>query len=364
MILSCNTGQGHNAAGKALLEALRARGEDAVMEDTLSFGTRNTSRNVSNTYINIARSTPRVFGTLYRAGDLISSDKLKSPVYLANMLYADKLERYILQGGFDTVLSPHLFPAEALTHLRRRHGLRVRSYGVATDYTCTPFWEETDVDVFFIPHEDLRAEYEHKGFAPGRLIATGIPVSARFCADTPRGQARARLGLPAGGRVFLVMTGSMGFGEILDTVAALLAQSGEDARVLVMAGHNDKLRAAVAERFPGDARAVGVPFTTEVPLYMDACDVLLSKPGGLSSTEAAVKNVPLVHTAPIPGCETRNAAFFSSRGMSVSAFGPAQAAQAALALAASADRQQAMLQAQRSYINPRAAEDICRFILA
>ena len=333
------------------------------MEDTLRFGTRNTSRNVSNTYINIARSTPRVFGTMYRAGDLISSDKRKSPVYWANTLYADKLEQYVLREGFDTILCPHLFPAEALTHLRRRHGLNVRCYGVATDYTCTPFWEETDVDVFFIPHEDLRAEYERKGFAPERLLATGIPVSARFCATTPLAEARARLSLPPEGRVFLVMTGSMGFGEILDTVAALLAPCDEHARVLVMVGHNDRLRQAMAERFPGDGRAVAVPFTTEVPLYMDACDVLLSKPGGLSSTEAAVKNVPLVHTAPIPGCETRNAAFFSTRGMSVSAFGAAEAAQAALALAISPERRQAMLQKQREYINPRAAEEICRFIL-
>ena len=70
----------------------------------------------------------------------------------------------------------------------------------------------------------------------------------------------------------------------------------------------------IRDRFCSDCRVLAVPFTDNVQLYMDACDVLLTKPGGLSSTEAAVKNVPMVHTDPIPGCETKNAQFFMDRG--------------------------------------------------
>lgn len=364
LILSCNTGGGHNAAGKALEEALTRRRIDCEMKDTLAFGSPKTSQRVSGTYINITRTAPKLFGTLYRAGSIISNPKLKSPVYLANTFYAEKLRRYILDHQFDTVLCPHLFPAEALTYLRAHKRLpNVRVYGVATDYTCTPFWEETDIDRFFIPSKELRPEYEDKGFAPERLIETGIPVMSRFRQKTDRMQARKALGIPCEGRIYLCMTGSMGFGDVLDIAGNLLTLD-KTGHIIVLAGSNDKLISAINERFAGEPRIKAVPFTKDVPLYMDASNVVLSKPGGLSSTEAAVKNVPLVHTSPIPGCETINARFFSTRGMSVKAVTPNECAQAAYRLASDPKAAEAMLLAQRRFINPSAAEAICDFILS
>lgn len=356
-MLSCNTGQGHNTAAKALLEALEGRGIPCEMRDTLTFGGKLASPAVSGGYVKITQYVPGLFGRMYRAGDFISSARVHSPVYFANTLYAKALGEYIARNGFDTVFSPHLFPAEALTFLRRR-GLTVRSYGVATDYTCTPFWEETDVDVFYIPHEDLRAEYEGKGFAPERLKVTGIPVSGRFRAKVPQAAARAKLGLRREGSLFLLMTGSMGFGDVPDLVDGLLAQAGADARVLALVGSNRRLLEALTGRYGAEPRVKPISFTKEVALYMDACDVLLTKPGGLSSTEAAVKNVPMVHTAPIPGCETHNARFFAERGASVSADTPGACARAAVRLAHDPEARERMLRSQQALVNPRAAEDI------
>ena len=363
LILSCNTGQGHNTAAKALLEALTNREIPCEMRDTLTFGGKYASQTVSGSYIKITQRAPGLFGRMYRVGDLVSNPRVHSPVYFANALYARALGEYITQNEIDTVFSPHLFPAEALTHLRKR-GLHVRSYGVATDYTCTPFWEETDVDLFFIPHADLRAEYEGKGFAPGRLMETGIPVSGRFREKTPRAAARARLGLKREGDIFLLMTGSMGFGDVPDIVDGLLAQAEPTARVLVLAGSNHRLMEALAGRYGGEPRVKPIPFTKEVALYMDACDVLLTKPGGLSSTEAAVKRVPMVHTAPIPGCETINARFFDRHGASVATEGPAESVRAAVRLAGDPLACERMLRCQRELVNPRAADEILDHVLA
>ena len=97
---------------------------------------------------------------------------------------------------------------------------------------------------------------------------------------------------------------------------------------------------------------------------MDACDVLLTKPGGLTSTEAAVKNIPIIHTAPIPGCETVNAQFFSQRGLSVCRTVPREIAEAAERLANDSPLREKMLAAQRTQINPLAADMICDLIAA
>ena len=100
-------------------------------------------------------------------------------------------------------------------------------------------------------------------------------------------------------------------------------------------------------------------FTKKIPLYMDACDVLFSKPGGLTSTEAAVKGVPLIHTAPIPGCENRNAAFFARRGMSYYCQEPAQQAKYAKLLCENQFLRFRMAEAQRRNTNAGSAEEIC-----
>ena len=353
LILSCNTGQGHNTAGRAVLEELRRQGVPCEMKDVLLFAGQRTSRVVSNAYVKITTRSPLVFRWLYRAGEAIRSDRLHSPVYFANTLYADNLLHYIEEQGFDRVLTPHLFAAEALTSLRRRGKLAARCYGIATDYTCIPFWEETELDAYFIPHRDLEEEFAQKGLPREKLVATGIPVSRRFSA----------LGIGPDSQVCLVMTGSMGFGRAGEYAQALLEQGGDNRRVYLFGGHNQRLKAELRERFAGEQRIAVLDYTDQVPLYMDSCDLLLTKPGGLTSTEAAVHRIPLIHTAPIPGCETQNAAFFSRRGMSLCPDGPEETAEAAELLLGDPARRAAMAAAQAANCNPQAAAEIVRWMV-
>ena len=116
------------------------------------------------------------------------------------------------------------------------------------------------------------------------------------------------------------------------------------------------------ERFGTDKRVVAVKFTDQVDTYMAACDVLLTKPGGISSTEAAVKNVPIIHVMQFPGNETENARFFSQRGMSVLAANFDDAVTSAIRFVLDKDAAMRMKEAQRQYINRNAAEDICNTI--
>ncbi len=363
LILSCNTGQGHNSAGLAVQEELARQGIPCEMKDALSFARGRASRTISGAYIGIATRAPSLFGGIYRLGGAISSSRRKSPVYYANARYAGPLKAYIEENRFTAVVTPHLFPAETLTWLRRRGELAIPCYAVATDYTCIPFWEETELDGYFVPHKDLIPEFAGKGIPQEKLIPTGLPVSGRYLKSQGQEEARKQLGLPQNAPVFLVMTGSMGFGDISSFTLDLLLTCPKDARIVILTGNNDALKARIDRDFAGEKRVRTVPFTKEVPLYMDACTVLLSKPGGLTSTEAAVKNVPLVHTRAIPGCETKNARFFSSRGASLFAEDPKEAAKAAARLAADESLRERIRRSQRAVIPKNAAESIVSFLL-
>ncbi|MCR4905343.1 MAG: glycosyl transferase [Clostridiales bacterium] len=362
LVLSCSTGEGHNAAARALIEAAELRGDRADLRDPVSFGGERARRAVAGAYNGMIRRTPVLFGAVYGIGDLVDRTNLTSPIYLANALYAEKLSREIVREGYDAVISTHLYGAEAMTAVRRREGNPIPSYCVLTDYTIIPFFTEPDADALFLPHADLIAEGIEKGAAPEKLIPTGIPVSPRFPSPVSREEARDQLGIPREARVYLCMSGGVGCGNMNRLCQELTkAEDGGDWRVYVLTGRNAGMREAIEERFPG-GRVTAVPFTKEVPLWMRASDAVISKAGGLSSTEAAVAGVPLVHLMTIPGCETKNAAFFEARGMSRRTKSESEAAEAAISLAEDAAAAEAMRKAQRQNIPPDAAERILAYV--
>ena len=362
LILSCNTGQGHNAAGKALKEEFLRRGAECKMLDALRFARPKTSKRASGVYIKTATNFPDVFGAFYKVAGKIISSKRKSPVYYANTLYGRKLYRYIEKGGYDCVVMPHLFPAEAITYIKKHYPLKAACFFVATDYTCIPFTEETGLDAYFIPSDELTAEYAERGIPEEKLISVGIPVSKRFWGKKNKQETRLGLGIGVDGPVVLIMTGSMGFGNVCAMAKVLEAGLPQDGRVVILGGNNQKLKEKLRREFRGNRKVLVLDFTTQADLYMDICDVLVTKPGGLTSTEAAAKGIPMIHSAPIPGCETRNAAFFAGHGMSVLGQNEKEVGARVLELLKNKAAARNMVEAQKHYINAKAASDICDYI--
>ena len=359
LVLSCSTGEGHNAAAHALLEAAELRGDRADLRDPVSFGGERARRAVAGAYNGMIRRAPVLFGAVYGIGDLYDRTSLTSPVYLANALYAERLAREIVREGYDAVISTHLYGAEAMTAVRRREGIGIPSFCVLTDYTFIPFFTEPDADALFLPHADLIPEGVLKGVDGKKLVPTGIPVSPRFPSPVSREEAREALGIDPGTRVYLCMSGGVGCGN-MSRLCACLAEAEEERgwRIFVLTGRNAGMREAVESRFAGDERITAVPFTREVPLWMRAADVMISKAGGLSSTEAAVAGIPLVHLMTIPGCETKNAAFFEERGMSRRTRSESEAAEAAVSLAHDPAASEAMREAQRQNTHADAAKRV------
>lgn len=363
LVLSCNTGGGHNTAARAVMEEFGRRGVECEMRDALAFAGELTSRVVSNTYIRMATDAPKVFGKIYQASETLTVPHIKSAVYMANMTYSRRLAKYINENGFDAVLTSHIFPAQALTHIKKHEMIEAKIYFIATDYTCYPFSGETNMDMYFVAHSDIISQYVERGVALEKLQPTGIPISGRFADRPDKKTAREKLGIGDGKKLFLVMTGSMGAGSVKPVIETIADGGNENTLIYIMTGRNEKMKAEVEEIHARDPRVVAIPFTTEVPLYMSAADVLMTKPGGLSTTEAAVSNIPLVLSAPIPGCETANAEFFKENGMAVVVRDEEAAAHAALWLAADEKKSADMVRAQASIINPHAAADICDMVM-
>ena len=366
LVLSCNTGGGHNSAGSAVLEALEARGHTGERIDFLALAGEKVSEMVSGAYVGVVKNAPAVFGVTYEVGRAVSTAEhflgVRSPVYAACAQVIPDLEKYLAEHPCDAIVAPHTFPAMALTEMKRRGMALPLTVAVATDYTCTPFFEEEDCDYTLIPSALCLDEFARRGIAREKLVPMGIPVSEGFHRRLGRGESRKLLDLPADGPLILVMGGSMGAGHITQLTRCLLYLTPKDVHIAAVCGSNEKLYDSMRRKFGDEPRVSVVGHTDQVARYMEACDLLYTKPGGITSTEGAVMGVPMVHMKPIPGCETRNRQLFTQHGMSVSARSILAQAVKGWRLLGDRERCTRMVEAQRHQVASDAAERTVIFL--
>ena len=349
LLLSCSTGEGHNHCALAVKEILEEKGLKVEFLDMLQMFGRGGPLSFEKILNRISSKKPEIFGKMYHAGELVSASGITSPVYIANAAHASELGKFIEKNGYDAVICSHLFPMETLTYLRRRGECSAKCYGILSDYTCIPFLAETDLDAYFIPHADVKADCINAGMSSEKLIVTGMPVSRQFSESTSKTDARKILGLPAEKKIYLIMTGGIGCGDVISLCDKLRRLPSDNSVFCILPGKNTELKNALEEKYR-EQNVIIVPFTDKVALYMRASDVLLSKAGGISSSEAAVCGIPIVHTMVIPGVETLNAKFFEEHGMSFFASGPEEAARFADRLVYDKNMADKMILAQKNQV--------------
>lgn len=364
LILSCGMGGGHNSAGQAVAEELRRRGHEVMFLNAYDLKGKKTASVINNLYICIAQRVPRLFGVIYFLGDAYRRLPIPSPVYWANGKMAKYLEPLLRSHRFDAIVATHTFPAQTLTKMKREGKTLPPTFFVATDYTCTPFEEESDCDYTVIPSPELRDEFCRYGFDGSRILSFGIPVRAEFAAEESRAEARRKLGWEENQFVMLLSGGSIGAGKIAASIAALRPFLAEDGtrRLIVICGNNRRLYERLRKQCAGCGQITVLERTEQMADFMHGCDVFISKPGGLSSTEAAAAGVPLIHISPIPGCETRNFRFFADHGMSIPVRSPRRELRKAVETLCSPAAADAMRQAQRDNLDRFSTARLCDLI--
>lgn len=307
LILSCNTGGGHNSAAASVKECFENGGYRCDIFDTLALFSKSFSRAVSRGHVFVYRHMPRLFGVTYRFEEKHNNKML----YQANALAADELYKYLKENNYDAVIAVHVFAELTLTEIRRKYDSEIKMYFVATDYTCSPGVSMGDMDGYFVPM-GLKEEFARCGVPRDKIIESGIPVRKEFLELGDKKSSKRSLGLDESGRNILLMCGSMGAGPIATVAEKLSKGLPEDVTLTVVCGSNKKL---YDELLPLDGEKVRIMgFTDRVPELMDASELMISKPGGLSTTEALSKRLPLICINAVPGCETRNLEFLSEKG--------------------------------------------------
>ena len=359
LILSCGTGGGHNSAAKAVKQALNQKGIEADFKEYLEITRPKLKDKVNDLYINSTNNEGKVFEYVYNLGKLYQKTKLKSPVYSLNKLNANKLYYYIENNFYDYVVTTHLFAAQALTAIKKEHNIHF--IAIATDYVSIPFWEETNPDYFIIPSDKLKSDFIKKGINEEKLIPLGIPVQLEYSMDYDKNIVKKELNLDLNKKYILVLTGSMGFGNISDLISDLVEEI-KDCNFIISCGNNNELLQEIQKKYKDSKNVSALAFTQKLNLYIKASDIVLTKPGGLTTTEIATIRKPFKHTMPIPGCENYNAEFFQNLKMSIKCNAKDEVIKNTKRLLIDDDLQKEMVLNQKKYINRNASMDIANFI--
>ena len=363
LILSCNTGEGHNSCAKAIQETYAAHGETCDIVDALQFISKRASQFISDWHSRIYRHAPKLYKAGYHtAEERTSVFREGTTVYRYLTSGSEKLYHFILDGGYDNIICTHVFPALALTAMLKHHPMPLVTSFVSTDYTCSPSVENSELDYYFIPDISLTEEFVQCGVPREKLIDSGMPVKQAFYQDTDKAAAKAELGLPADHQHLLVMCGSIGCGPIKELTEDLLIRLTSEQELTIVCGANEELFAKLERHFAHDPRIHIHGMVDYVPLLIHSADLFLTKPGGLSTSEAAACGVPMLLMDTVAGCEGHNLNFFLRQGIAVTADTPKHLADLAAALLADPEQLQKMARAARRRKGDTPSEIIYAFL--
>jgi processive 1,2-diacylglycerol beta-glucosyltransferase len=356
LILSANTGGGHNSTARSLSQRFEELGIECDIADTLAFISITVSDIISRGHTYIYRKFPKLFGAGYHF------EETHPPRFLYELCAkgADALQKKLEEGNYDAVLCVHTFSAMMMTEVRRRYGAGTSCFFVATDYTASPGVSEADLDGYFVPHRMLFGEFVRAGVPADRMYPSGIPVREEFYEVKDKRLARRELELPETGRMVLLSCGSMGCGHLEKSALLLLERLPEDCYLVVLCGSNQKTYEALLSC--ASKRLYPLSFTNRVPDYMSAADLYITKPGGLTTSEAIVKQTPMVFYNAVSGCETRNFNFLERMGVAEGAKSWRRVASIACRNLNSPEHLQKQVDAMKSFLPHNTVEYICRTV--
>ena len=353
LVLSCSTGGGHNACGHYIENEFKENNIECDFVDYFNILGPKAKEYSEKIYLDTTKGNGKVFKVAYKLGEAYSKTRITSPVYGFNKLMKNKVYSFIKENNYDLVITPHLFPAMAITALKEE-GKDIKLINVATDYHAIPFLEETKPDYFVIPHISLQEEFLKKGFKQEILLPYGICVSSLFC------KVKNNLSLPQDKNIILITSGSMGFGKMEDIVKAIL-NNIPNTYVVALCGSNKKLYLELKEINSENLLVKG--FVTNINEYISASTIVLTKPGGLTSTEVGVIRKPMIHLMPIPGVENYNANFFEKNGLSLISNDIEEVISNTEKLLKDEKLQKEMIKNQAEFINRNSANDLVQFVI-
>lgn len=317
LILSASTGGGHMRASQAVENYMTQHNKDINVKivDSLLYISPILNKTVTSGYVYLATKTPKLYGKLY---DLTNKEhRLANFVTRLNNIFANKLLPLIDDFKPDVIITTHPFPTEMVSRLKSKTEINIPLICIMTDYAPHKAWISDNVDAYIVANDDMVSKMITEGVDQNCIYPYGIPVDEVFFEEKEKQLVIEELELNKNLPTILMMAGSFGVSNVFDVYENII-DIDLDFQIILVTGKNQKLYnhfEKVVESSPKKTKLIY--FTNEINKLMQASDIIITKPGGLTVTEALACNIPMAVFDAIPGQEEENADFLLKHNMAV-----------------------------------------------
>jgi processive 1,2-diacylglycerol beta-glucosyltransferase len=358
-ILSCNYGGGHRRVGEAIAAEWEARtaGRAEIVDYFARFVHPVFDAITKFSYIQSVRRAPIMYGMFYRATGEIKPDSFVQRAI--NRMGLERLDRYLTAERPDVVCCVHCTPAGTMSDLKIAGRTRVPCLTVITDYVTHSQWIHPGVERYAVPSSSVRDGLVARGVPEGRIAVTGLPIERKFLRALDREALRRRFGLLPDRPVILVMAGAYAMLGGVGDVVQVLAQFPRPLQALVVCGYDRRMVDQIRARTAASPHPFTVfEYVDNVEELMAVTDLLITKAGAVTVTEALVQHLPMLIYRPIPGQEEGNTEYLLEHGAALAPRTPAMLHEMLTHLLAAPARLETMRRTAASLARPGATEQV------
>ena len=370
MIFYGSYGGGHLSAARSIREYIETNYTDVEIQmvDCMEYINKVINKVTTTAYSEFAKKAPWAWGYLYKKSEKGVIAKISTD---SNKLMAHKLNKLLQEFDPDYVISTHPFSSQMCAYLKKKNKAIFKLATIMTDYAPHDQWllYPEEVDFFFVAHNGMRDELINKGISKSKVYTTGIPLSNRFLQHYNKTETLEEFELQQNKKTILFFAGGeYGLGknktfEILKT----FAESFPDLQIVAIAGRNKEMKEKFEELVENTSRHDSIKildFTNKVPELMSISDLVVTKPGGLTTTESLASGLPIVVINPIPGQEEENAEFLEKNGVAIWLKKEDNIKETLENLFNNSDRMLEMKIKARLLAKKNSTQDICKIILS
>ena len=323
IIFYASYGGGHLNAAKSIQECIINNYKDIDVEliDCMKYVNITIEKITTAAYREMAKKAPWVWGRIY-------ADSQKGPLAhissRSNKLMAIKLLKLLREKNPDLIISTHPFGSQMCSYLKRKQKITSKIATIMTDFAPHDQWlvGSDYTDYYFVAHNKMKQYLISKNINENKIFDTGIPISNRFLLNYNKNEIFSELGFtPAKKTILFFGGGEFGLGktktvEIFECFVKLFP----DIQIIAVAGKNEKMKSAFSKIVEDEKRNNSIKvleFTNKVPEFMSISDLVVTKPGGLTTSESLASSLPMVIINPIPGQEEENAEFLVENGIAI-----------------------------------------------
>jgi len=355
---------GHRSATLAIEKAIMALEPKTEILNINAFNYTNpiTEKVVNRIYMEVIKHTPKLWDYLYDNPSVVKSlEKIKKHIHKSN---SPKLKKLFDKFNPDLVVCTQAYPCGMVADYKRTCAANLPLVAVLTDYIPHSYWVYDTVDYYITPSEDVSQRLEKKGVLPEKIKSYGIPFDPKFNQAVNNAAVFHKLNLDPRKPVILIMGGGQGLGPI-KTIVKSLEKSRQDIQELIVAGTNKKLYRSLKRKTKRYKKEIRIfSFVQNINELMRIADIIISKPGGVTTAEVLSMKLPMVIVKPIPGQEVNNTNFLTHKGAALKVDDPKKVHEVIDDLLTNRIKLEHLAQAAEKIAKPNASFDIAKLILS